>query len=148
MAGALGRIDAFNPKTTEWESYELTLLSYIQINKVGDGDRDPLLLTVVGTDIVQLLRDLAVPRELAKLSFKEVLDFLQNHFKRKTTKMASRVRFVNMRQTEAQSIDQFEAFLRKESVDCKFGGQLDDHLRDQFVRGIRSDATRKKLLDM
>ena len=148
MAATLGRIDAFNPQTTEWDSYELTLTCYIKINKVDDGDRVPLLLTVVGTDIVQVLRDLSVPKELITLSFNEIIELLRSHFKRKTTKMASRVRFGNLRQSETQSIDQFEAALRKESVDCKFGDQLNDHLKDQFVRGVRSDAVRKKLLDM
>ena len=105
MAKALRRIYTFNSKTTKWESYELILLSYIKINKINDKDRVSLVLTVIGTDIVQLLRELAVPCDLALLSFEKVLKLLQNHFKRKTTKMASRVRFGKMRESETQSID-------------------------------------------
>lgn len=87
-------------------------------------------------------------KNLGDLSFKEVLELLRNHFKRKTTTTVSRLRFGNLRQSETQSIDEFEVSLRKESIDCKFGGQLDDRLKDQFILGVRSESTRKKLLDM
>ena len=81
-------------------------------------------------------------------SYDELIQLLRQHYRKKTTQMASRVKFNNLRQLDSQTIDEFDAILRRESVDCRFGTQLDDRLKDQFVAGISNDSIRKKLLDM
>ena len=65
----------------------------------------------------------------------------------KISKMASRVRFGTISQHEGESIDEFIAEIRHASMDCGFGDQLENRLKDQFVIGLRSDHIKKKLLE-
>ena len=57
------------------------------------------------------------------------------------------MRFQSIGQQEGQSVDEYLAELRNYSIDCGFGDQLDNRLKDQFVVGLRSDQIKKKFLE-
>ena len=78
---------------------------------------------------------------------KSLIEDLDKAYGKKVSKMASQVRFGTVCQHEGQDIDEFIAELRHASMDCGFGDQLDNRLKDQFVIGLRSDHIKKKLLE-
>lgn len=50
------------------------------------------------------------------------------------------------RQDVGEDIRQFVTKLKKASVNCKFGANLDDYLCDHFVLGLQSVSLRKRIL--
>ena len=60
--------------------------------------------------------------------------------------MGERFRFGRRLQNEGESIASFVAELRRLSLHCGYGENLSTALRDQFVMGLHSEATQKKLV--
>ena len=59
--------------------------------------------------------------------------------------MALRLRFQSIVQQKGQLVDKCLANLRHSFIDCGFGDQLDNCLKDQFIVDLRSDQIKKKL---
>ena len=60
--------------------------------------------------------------------------------------IAERFKFQQRAQRADESVTEYMAQLRRTTEHCKFGDQLDDTLRDQFVSSIRSATIPRKLL--
>ena len=103
-------------------------------------------LTLVGPEAYRLLKSLISPAIPASKTFPELIEVLGNHLKPKKLIVAERFRFHQRNQNEGEPVAQFEAALRKLASTCEFELFLNQALRDQFVCGIRSETTQKKLL--
>ena len=104
------------------------------------------LLTLIGNTGFRILADLHFATKVIDVTYDALVEDLDKGYGRKVSKMASRVRFGMVSQHESQNIDKFIAELRHASMDCGFGGQLDNRFKIQFVIGLRSDHTKKNLL--
>ena len=60
--------------------------------------------------------------------------------------MGERFRFGRRYQHEGESVALFVAELRRLSLHCGYADNLTTALRDQFVLGLRSESTQKKLV--
>ena len=148
MAGLVGSIEAYNPKSDYWSTYKGRLEFYLQINKITDAAmKRAALLTLICNAGFCMLTDLHFPTKLIDVTYDALIKDLDKVYGKKVSKMASRVRFGTVFQHEGQDIDEFIAELRHASMDCGFGDQLDNRLKDQFVIGLRSDHINKKLLE-
>ena len=78
-------------------------------------------------------------------TFEAIIELLQQHFKPKQLEVAESYRFHRCFQEENESVSSYSACLRHLASTCNFGEFLNRSLRDQFVRGTRNPATRKKL---
>ena len=146
MAGLVGSIEAYNPKSDDYSTYKGRLEFYFQINKITDAAmKRAALLTLIGNTGFRMLSDLHFPTKLIDVTYDALVEDLDKAYGRKLSKMASRVRFGTVSQHGGQSIDEFIAELRHASVDC--GDQLDNRLNDQLVIGLRSGHIKKKLLE-
>ena len=105
------------------------------------------LLTLIGNAGFRMLTDLHFPTKLIDVTYDALIEDLDKAYGKKVSKMASRVRFGTVSQHEGQNIDEFIVELRHASMDCGFGDQLDNRLKDQFVIGLRSDQIKTKLLE-
>ena len=143
-----GSIKAYNPKSGDWSTYKGRLEFYLQINKITDAAmKRAALLTIIGNAGFRMLTDLHFPNKLIDVTYDALIEDLDKAYGRKGLKMASRVRFGTVSQHEGQSILEFIGELRHASMDCGFGDQLDNRLKDQFVIGLRFDHIKKKLLE-
>ena len=103
-------------------------------------------LTLVGPEAYRLLKSLLSPAIPASKTFPELIEVLGNHLKPKKLIVAERFRFHQRTQSEGETVAQFEAALRKLASTYDFELFLNQALRDQFVCGVRSEITQKKLL--
>ena len=148
MAGLVGSIEAYNPKFDDWSTYKGRLEFYLQINKITDAAmKRAALFTLIGNTGFSMQADLHFPTKLRNVTYDALIEDLDKAYGKKVSKMASRVRFGTVLQHEGESIDEFIAELRHESMNSGFGDQLASRLTDQFVIGLRSDHIKQKLFE-
>ena len=88
------------------------------------------LLTLVGNASFRMLADLHFSTKLSDVTYDALVEDLDKAYCKKVSKMASRVRFTTLLQHGGESIDEFIAELRHAFMDCGFGDQLDNRLKD------------------
>ena len=86
------------------------------------------------------------PTKPSTKPFSELAKTLGDHLDPQPTEMGERFRFGRRIQNEGESVESFVAELRCLSLHCGYGENLSTALRDQFVLGLRSEATQKKLV--
>lgn len=105
------------------------------------------MISVIRRKAYGTLRDLCSPTSPKEKGFSELCQLLQDYYKPKRLEVAETYRFHPCIQEENESVSSYSARLRHHASTCNFGEFLNRSLRDQFVSGIRSTATRKKLLN-
>ena len=120
---------------------------YLTANKITDaGLKRSTMLTLIGADAFELLCDLLAPDAPTDKSFNQLKAALQGHLSPQPLVIGERYRFYQRDQRSGESIATYVAELRRLSRTCSFGAHLPEALRDRFVCGLRSAATRRKLL--
>ncbi|CAB4007683.1 Retrovirus-related Pol poly from transposon [Paramuricea clavata] len=102
--------------------------------QAADKRKVAVTTSVMGKSTYSTLKDLCLPDLPAEKSYEEIITILKGFYKPKVLEVAETYRFHQAVQTES------------ETVHCNFGTYLTRALRDQFVGGVRSRSTRKKLL--
>ena len=152
--------DAFDASVESFDSYIERLQSYFLAMEIGQCDPDAgqaeraaadnkkvaHFISCVGRSTYAVLRDLCSPQKPAEKTFDALCELLANHFKPKRLDIAETYKFHQCSQKADENISEYSARLRKMAATCNFGENLQRALRDQFVTGIRSMETRKKLL--
>ena len=81
------------------------------------------------------------------VTFESLIEYLRNHYGKKTTVLTGRTEFEAIRQ-ESQTVEEFAAELQTTATYCKFqGADLDIRLRDPFVAGLWADAIRIRRME-
>ena len=156
----LGSVGEFDPNSEIFTVYCERLEQFFVANNIGHcpADASPetitaadkrkvaVMISIIGKDTYGVLRDLCSPGNPKDKTFKELCEILQQHFKPKRLEVAESYRFHRCFQEENESISEYSARLRHLASTCNFGEFLNRSLRDQFVCGVRNQATRKKLL--
>ena len=147
VVGIVGHIGPYDPKSMKWSTYKGRFSFYLKANIITDAAfKKAPLLTLIGDIAYRMLADLHLPNKLSTVSFDDPITNLDSAYCKKVSKLASRVRFQSIVQHEGQSVDEYLAEHRHYFIDCGFGDQLNNRLKDQFVVGLRSDQIKKKLL--
>ena len=143
-----------------FDSYLERLSAYFMAMKIGQCDADATaeartaadkekvvhLISCIGRTTYSTLRDLCSPGKPLDKTFTEITNLLESHFKPKKLEIAETYRFHQCSQQPDETISVYSARLRHMASTCNFGENLNRALRDQFVAGIKSADTRKKLL--
>ena len=113
----------------------------------GDGLKNAFL-ALIGSDGYNLLADAVIPDKPVDKTFEELTALLTTQSRPKKLAIAARFDFSRLKQESDDSVLTYIRKLRNAAEDCKFGGQLEDRLRDQLVFGVKSaDALRKMLTE-
>ncbi|KAL4705614.1 hypothetical protein ACJJTC_012861 [Scirpophaga incertulas] len=80
-----------------------------------------------------------------ELSFNSVNEMMQSYLQPTPSALAERYHFRQRRQNVGENISLYVAELKKLAKLCKFGGNLNENLRDEFICGLRSDIIRQRL---
>ena len=148
MATAVGNIDAFDENVEDIECYLERVEQFIAANGIdGANNRDrAVLLSVVGSKVYQLLRNLTAPAKPSEKSYAELKTLLKTHYRPKRNVTTERYRFQSRVQKQGESIPDYVAALKQLCLHCEFGGDLQPRLRDAFVFGLANTDTKKRLL--
>ena len=148
---SLGKIEEFNPASTNIHRYLKRLEQYFVANGVPADSaeshkRRATLISVIGSKAYDVLSDLCSPTAPSAKTYAQLATILMNHFAPKKLVIAERYRFHNCIQREGESVATFAANLKHLASTCNFGTHLNEGLRDRFVCGLRSKEIQKKLL--
>ena len=147
VVGIVGYIGPYDPKSMELTTYIGRFTFNLHANSITDAALKRATLLYLLETTYRMLADLHLPDDLSTVTFDTLITDLDSAYGKKVSKLASRVRFQSIVQHEGQSVNEYLADLRHSSIDCGFGNQLDNRLKDQFVVGLRSDQIKKKLLE-
>lgn len=142
----IGDIREFDSTTETWSSYIERFELFVDCNKIETSRKVSTLLTVVGVKTYSLLRNLCTPDKPSSKSYEEIVKIINDHLYPTPSFIAERYKFSKRNQLEHESVSDYIASLKRLSIHCNFGSSLNDYLRDRLVSGIRSEATKQKLL--
>ena len=154
----LGTLEPFDG--TDIADYSERLNSYFIANNIGQVAEDAqeaerraadkrkvaVTISVIGKKTYSTLKDLCLPDLPADKTYEELTEILKGFYKPKVLEVAETYRFHHTVQSENESVTEYANKLKRLAVNCNFGQYLTRALRDQFVGGVRSQSTRKKLL--
>ncbi|XP_077508775.1 uncharacterized protein LOC144120249 [Amblyomma americanum] len=141
----LGRIDEYDPKVQNFDSYLERLEHFASANEVSEAKKLSVFLTVLGAEAYEVLKNLVVPALPGEKTFAEIKILLKNHYSPQTSVIAERCRFNRRVQLEQESVEDFVLELKHLARKCNFGDFLQDTLRDRLVAGIRNEETQRAL---
>ncbi|XP_049886676.1 uncharacterized protein LOC126381202 [Pectinophora gossypiella] len=142
---SIGKLGEFDVKSGLWSSYKDRLDMYFKVNNVEAGMQLPTLIATMGDEAYELLVNLASPKKPSELKYDEASQLMTQHLQPTPSSLAERYRFRQRRQCAGEDVAVYVAELKRLSRNCKFGTNLNENLRDQFVCGLRSDVIRQRL---
>ncbi|XP_077522693.1 uncharacterized protein LOC144133464 [Amblyomma americanum] len=141
----LGRIDEYDPKVQNFDSYLERFEHFVSANEVSEAKKLSVFLTVLGAEAYEVLKNLVVPALPGEKTFAEIKILLKDHYSPQTSVIAERCRFNRRVQLEQESVEDFVLELKHLARKCNFGDFLQDALRDRLVAGIRNEETQRAL---
>lgn len=172
MPKFVGNIEAYLPGT-DFGSYEDRLEQWFKVNAVAENNKTPLLITVIGTDVYEVLRSLTMPKKPSELTYEQLMKHLRGHFEVNCNKRAERFKYFSAQQEEGESINDYIVKLKTLAQSCGFGDYLEkaldaeqaqeagvdavlavmklkcleEALTDRFILGLRDGRLQRKLMD-
>jgi len=142
----IGSITEFKAESEKIETYLECMQLFFEANGIKEDKQVPVLLTVIGSTMYDLLSNLVAPKKPRDLSIVELAEQLHRHFDPKPLVIAERFHFRKRAQAPDESINNYVAELRQLATHCDFGEYLDQALRDCLVCGICHENMQKQLL--
>ncbi|XP_067022224.1 uncharacterized protein [Acropora muricata] len=111
-----------------------------------EADKRKVAVTIflIGKQTYSTLKDLCLPNLPAEKTYDQLTEILKGYYK--VLEVAESYRFHHTLQSENETVTEYANKLKRLAVNCNFGTYLTRALRDQFVGGVKSQATKKKLL--
>ena len=140
MAGLIGILGKFDPKTETVTSYEERLKLYLVANNIAANDanaerRKAIFLSEVGKEIFQVLSDLFSPDKPADKTLEELLKKMKDHDKPVPNEMTESFKFWTRVQAEDETATDYSLAIKKLTVHANFP-DFNRWLRDRFVTGL------------
>ena len=146
MSAFLGTIGEFYCAEETFELYLSRMDAFFLANDIEDDNKVPVFLSVVGKSTFKLLTDLLSPATPGKSTYTKITDTLKLHFEPQLNNIYERFKFYKRDQNSSESNTQYIAELKALASRCKFGANLNEHLRDRFVAGLSDESSQKVLL--
>ena len=122
LVGALG---PFDQGTTQWSSYAERMEEYLLANGVTEERKKvAILLSTIGSQTYDLLKDLYTPDKPNTKSFEEIVTKLTEHLEPKPTVIAERYRLHQRQQKAGESVITYMVALRRLAKVCNYGAFL------------------------
>ena len=112
----------------------------------ADKKKVAVTISLIGKTAYSTLKDLCLPDLPADKTYDQLTQILKDYYKPKVLEVAETYRFHHTVQSETESVAEYANKLKRLAVNCNFGLYLTRALRDQFVGGVKSQTTKKKLL--
>jgi len=134
-----GKICQFKESEESWTQYVVRLEQYFLANEVeGVVKCRAILLSVCGSKMYALARDLLQPAKPVETTFEKIVDTLEKHFSPEPSEIVERYKFHSGNRNEDEGVAAYVAELRKLTEHCNFGDTLPEMLRDRLVCGINN----------
>lgn len=142
----IGMIENYNAEEDDWSQWHERLEQFFAANDVKPEKKLSLLITLIGKKGYSLLKDLCLPDAPSSKTYETITTLMKNHQQPAPNPISERYKFKQCSQLENEDIKSFTRRLNGLATYCEFKDELKNHLRDQFVWGIRDEAGKRKLL--
>jgi hypothetical protein len=141
------RLEPFNPSNHNIVDWVELFQLYVELHDIGAAKTKNLLLTHVQHEVFATLKNLVAPEKIteAAITTAKLTQLLEKHYRVVTNKHVARQAFARLVQGPAESVTQFSLRLRKGALECDFGAQFDERLRDQILIGIADVQFKEKI---
>ena len=141
------RPEPFNPSNHNIVDWVELFQLYVELHDIGAAKTKNLLLTHVQHEVFATLKNLVAPAKIteAAITTAKLTQLLEKHYRVVTNKHVARQAFARLVQGPAESVTQFSLRLRKGALECDFGAQFDERLRDQILIGIADVQFKEKI---
>ncbi|XP_031353843.1 uncharacterized protein LOC116178478 [Photinus pyralis] len=133
--------------TKNFDRWLMRLESAFSVFGVPRNKQAPYLLHYMGPDAYDVLCDKLSPEVPVQKTYEELVNYMKTHYNPEPLEIAEIFRFLQRRQHEGESTQDFLTSLQKLATKCNYGTYLKKALRNQFVFGLRNQAIQSRLLE-
>lgn len=137
MTQIIGSIPTFAQGIDDWKTYEEILDQFFIVNNVEDEKKSAFLISCIGSATYKTLRDLCHPVLPKDKPFDDLSEILRKQFSPQVAIFRERGNFYNAKQSPSENVTNWYGRMKRLSVDCKFGDNLESILLDKFITGLR-----------
>ena len=141
-------IDMFDSTNTNWKRWLMRFEGAVAVFDIEETKKVAYLLHFIGAKSFDILCDSLSPKDPYSATYNELTAKLEEFYAPTPLEVAENFRFHQRKQIEGESVREYVAALHKLSIHCKFGGYLQNALRNQFVYGLTSKRSQSRLLEM
>ncbi|CAB0044454.1 unnamed protein product [Trichogramma brassicae] len=143
VSGNIGKIEEFQGGS-DWSIYNERLEQYFSANFVEDQRKVSVLLTSIGSSVCTKLYEICVAQLCLKKNLTKICVIsLKSIILRVSQFTRSVDSFIVSFKDPSENVSQWYARVKKGAVECQFGAELDNRIKDQFVSGLKEG----KILD-
>ncbi|KAI5721049.1 hypothetical protein M8J77_015290 [Diaphorina citri] len=154
-------LEAFDPDEEDFSSYKERLENFFTMrgmtgqSQEHDSAKRSVLLGCLKRDQFKQLSALTVPHKPSEKSYNELVEILEKRFDPISNVHTERHRFLSRVQTKSESLTSYISALKMIGQKCQWvchvdncKAQIDSIFQAQFIRGIRDNYIREKILVM
>ncbi|XP_044764494.1 uncharacterized protein K02A2.6-like [Coccinella septempunctata] len=134
--------------TKKFDRWLMRLESAFQVFQVPDDKKAAYLLHYMGPDAYDVLCDKISPQNPNDTPYEDLIREMKNHYNPEPLEIAENFRFLQRKQNDGESVQEYLTALQRLATTCKFGDYLKKALRNQFVFGLRTQNIQSRLLEM
>ncbi|KAL7293237.1 hypothetical protein TKK_0013377 [Trichogramma kaykai] len=146
VGGNIGKIEEFQGGS-DWSIYNERLEQYFSANFVDEQRKVSVLLTSIGSSVYKTLRDLCSPTLPQEKTYEELCETLKKHYSPRISVYKERRQFYRLVQGSSENVSQWYARVKKGAVECQFGAELDNRIKDQFVSGLKEGKVLDRIFE-
>lgn len=151
-------LQAYDESNESFDCYLQRLDNHLKLKRVDDttpaSDKIcvQILIGCLSPKIYQTLTKLTAPELPSTKTYKQLIKLLKEYLSPQASLIAEQHKFYTRMQLEGEAIQNYVAELRKLTINCNFNcpscqaSTIDTHIRAQFIRGIRDNDIRERLL--
>lgn len=143
----IGNVPEFKSEKDDWSVYSERLEQFFEINDIPEEKRNAFLISSVGADTYKTIRDLCHPTLPKDKTFDELCDLMKKQFTIQVAIYRERNMFYNARQFATETVNNWFARIKKLSIDCRFGADLESILLDRFISGLKPSPILDRLCE-
>lgn len=133
----IGTLPTFSQGYDDWKTYSEILDQFFIVNNVEDEKKSAFLISCIGSETYKVLRDLCHPSLPKDKPFAELSEILRKQFSPQVAIFRERTNFYNAKQSVGENVTSWYGRVKRLSVDCKFGDNLESILLDKFITGLK-----------
>lgn len=133
----IGTIPTFAQGYDDWKTYAEILDQFFIVNNVEEEKKSAFLISCIGSETYKTLRDLCHPVLPKDKPFEDLSEILRKQFSPQVAIFRERTNFYNARQSSSENVTTWYGRVKRLSVDCKFGDNLEAILLDKFITGLK-----------
>lgn len=131
---------------TSFNEYIERFEAFMLLHDVEENDKTMHLIGGCGSFLYSKMCSASNPRKPIDVPFDELVALLKTALCPKNIEFVERAKFYSRAQKAGENAVDFALALRTIAKTCNFGEQLDNHLRDRFVMGLREEKTKTLII--